>query len=108
MNTGDGVIPSVHIQLLKEYVPRQDPRVNRVTLVLEPDSVEDSLDNQYAEAKVRGSIVDENRARGIASWEADFSDIVRARVDSLETVPNGHGRPCPNSPETLQHPSVSG
>ena len=77
VNTGDRVIPSVHIQLLKEFIPREDePRVNRVTSVLQPDTVEDRLDDQYAEAKISGSVVDETRARDIASWEADFRDIL--------------------------------
>ena len=77
VNTGDRVLPSVHIQLLKEYVQRQsDPRVNRVTSVLDPDTAGDTLEDRYAEVQVRGNSVDETRAKDIASWEADYSDIL--------------------------------
>ena len=77
VNTGDRVLPSVHIQLLKEYVQRQsDPRVNRVTSVLDPDTAGDTLEDRYAEVQVRGNSVDETKAKDIASWEADYSDIL--------------------------------
>ena len=77
VNTGDRVIPSVHIQLLNTYQPRQEEhRVHRVTSVLEPDTVDDQLDDQYAGAKVSGSVENENREKDIRCWEEDFKDIL--------------------------------
>ena len=47
LNTGDRLLPSVHIQLLKAYTPRQeDPQLRMVTSVLEPDVITDQLDDQ--------------------------------------------------------------
>ena len=67
----------MHIQLLKAYTPRQEgPKVQRVTSVLEPDTVTDQLDDQYAEAKVTGSIVTDSREKDIRSWEEDYKDIL--------------------------------
>ena len=61
IDTGDRVIDSVHIQLLKEFVSRDNAEVKRVTTVLEPDTESDSIDQQYAEAVVRGKVEMENR-----------------------------------------------
>ena len=67
-NTGDRDIPSVHIQLLKEFVPRKnDPKTSRVTSVFDPDTASDILQDRYAEAQVRGEEVDDNRAKDMAS-----------------------------------------
>ena len=77
INIGDRILPSVHIPLLKAYTPRQEgPKVQRVTLVLEPDTVTDQLDDQYAEAKVTGSVVTDSREKDIRSWEEDYKDIL--------------------------------
>ena len=77
INTGDRILPSVHIQLLEAYTPRQeDPKVQRVTSVLEPDTLTDQMDEQYAEAKVTGSVVTEDRQKDIRCWEKDYSDIL--------------------------------
>ena len=39
VNKGDRVLSSVHIKFLKKFVPREsDPKVNRVTSVLDPDT----------------------------------------------------------------------
>ena len=55
ISTGDRVLPSVHIQQLKAYIPRPEPKVGRVTSVLEPDSQADSMDEEFTEARVTGS-----------------------------------------------------
>ena len=55
IDTGDRVILSVHIQLLKMFMPRKtEPRVTRVTSVFEPDTPSDTLEHRYSEARVRG------------------------------------------------------
>ena len=47
VDTGDRVINSVHIQLLKQYVPRTETaEVKRVTTVLELDTESDSMEQQ--------------------------------------------------------------
>ena len=57
VNTRDRIIGSVHISLLKKFVPRDpEPAVKRVTTVLEPDSVSDSMDHQYTELVIRGRV----------------------------------------------------
>ena len=77
VNTGDRLLPSVHIQLLKAYTSRaEEPQVRRVTLVLEPDTVTDHLEDQYAEVKVTGNVAADNRERDIRSWEEDYKDIL--------------------------------
>ena len=68
IDTGDRVIDSVHIQLLKEFVSRDNAEVKRVTTVLEPDTESDSIDQQYAEAVVRGKVETENREEHIREW----------------------------------------
>ena len=54
INTEDRKIPSVHIQLLKKFVPRKYvPRVDRITSVFDPDTPEDDLESRYSEARVK-------------------------------------------------------
>ena len=50
--------------------------MKRVTTVLEPDSSTDSMDQQYAEATVKGKVETETREADISSWEKDFADIL--------------------------------
>ena len=111
INTGDRVLPSVHIQMLKTYIPRQDePHVCRVTSVLEPDTVEDQLDDQYAEVKVTGSVVDKDRVRDVKRWEEDYSDtlmkepgltdMIRFKIETGDHKPI-YQRPY-NTPQSLK------
>ena len=75
--TGDRVLPSVHIQLLKRYTPRvAEEAVKRVTMLLNPDTTTDSIEEQHAEAKVSGRALNDSREQDIANWERDFSDIL--------------------------------
>ena len=77
VNTGDRILQSVHVQLLKLYIPRPpEAVVKRVTTVLEPDSSTDTTEQQYAEATVTGKVVTETREADISSWEKDFADIL--------------------------------
>ena len=77
VDTGDRTIPSVHIQLLKEYVPRESGKlVRRVTTVLEPNSESDSMDQQYSEVKISGVAEGEDRERDVREWEKEYSDIL--------------------------------
>ena len=78
VNTGDRLLQSVHIQLLKEYTPitETEPQLRRVTSVLDSDSETDSMDDQYSEAKVTGTMVAEGREADIRVWEVDFKDIL--------------------------------
>ena len=76
VNTGDRVIPSVHIQQLKMYTSRPSDQVKRVTSVLEPETEKDTMDNQYAEAKVTGKVENDSREADVAAWESDFADIL--------------------------------
>ena len=56
------MINSVHIQLLKQYVPRTETaEVKRVTTVLKPDTESNSMDQQHAEAIVCGKVEARNR-----------------------------------------------
>ena len=77
IDTGDRVIPSVHIQLLKKFIPRKtEPRVTRVTSVFEPDTPSDTLEYRYSEARVRGVDAQGKQAQDIAKWEEDFKDTL--------------------------------
>ena len=44
--------------------------------MLDPDTEGDDLADRYAEVQVRGDNIDEAKARDIASWEAEYSDIL--------------------------------
>ena len=59
------------------YTPRQeDSKVKRVTSVLEPDTQTDQMDDLYAEVKVTGSVVTEDRQKDIEGWKHDYKDIL--------------------------------
>jgi len=76
-NTGDRILQSVHVQLLKLYTPRSpEALAKRVTTVLEPDSSTDTMEQQYAEATVTRKVLRETREADISSWEKDFADIL--------------------------------
>jgi len=68
VTTGDRILPFVHIQLLKLYTQRESTeKVKRVTTVLDPHTISDSIEDQYAEAKVTGIATSGNREADIAS-----------------------------------------
>ena len=77
VNTGSRTINSVHIQLLKAYVKRDDSSiVKRVTTVLEPDSEVDSMEQQYTEVVITGKAESETRESDIADWVAEYGDTM--------------------------------
>ena len=66
IDTGSRRVNSVHIQLLKAYVEREEAAtVKRVTTVLEPDSELDSMDHQYTEVAVSDKVDNPNRESDI-------------------------------------------
>ena len=83
--------------------------MRRVTSVLEPDTVTDHLEDQYAEAKVTGKVAADNRERDIRSWEEDYKDILtkepgltylkQFKIDTGDHPPI-HQRPY-NTPQAL-------
>ena len=78
IDTGDRMLlPSVHIQLLKEYTPREpESSIRRVTTVLEPDTESDSMEHQCTEVTLSGIAEADDRERDVNQWETDFSDIL--------------------------------
>ena len=77
IHTGDRVILLVHIQLHKECVARkQEPRIAKVTSVIDPDTPDDSLEDRYSEVHVGSADAIGKQARDIAEWEEDFCDTL--------------------------------
>ena len=77
IDTGSRVINSVHIQLLKQFVQRDEALlVKRITTVLEPDTDSDSMDQQYSEVIVSGKVEDPDREADIQQWLDEFSTTV--------------------------------
>ena len=77
INTGDRVLSSVHVQLLKLHTTRPpEQQVKRVTTVLEPDSLQDTMETQYAEATVWGKVEITTRETDIQGWETEFAGIL--------------------------------
>ena len=77
INTGDRVIPSVHVQLLKKYLTRSDnPKVTRVTSVFEPDTDKYAILDRYSEVKVSEEGLDGKQAADVRGWETGFQDIL--------------------------------
>ena len=96
VNSGDRILQSVHVQLLKLYTPRSPEA--RVTTVLEPDSSTNTMEQQYAEATVMGKVVTETREANISNWEKDFADII-TKEPGLTTLAQFKF-------ETGQHPPI--
>ena len=72
VSTGDRTIGSVHISLLKEYVPRSPDA--SVATVLEPDTVSDSMDQQYSDLVIMGGADSDNKKQDIKDWMEEYSD----------------------------------
>ena len=86
IDTGERVISSVHIQLLKEYVTRDTPQtVKRVTTVLELDTESNTIEGRYAEIVIRGRAEDESRDKDISEWVAEFSGTLTLIDYSIDT-----------------------
>ena len=66
----------VHIQRLKRYEQRpESASVKRVTTVLEPDSVNDTMDSTYSEVVLSGQVQVANREKDIQDWVEEYADI---------------------------------
>ena len=77
IDTGDRTIPSVHVQLLKQFVePTVSHKVARVTSVFEPDTPLDTILDRYSEVKVSGDQLEDSQAADIRNLESQFSDIL--------------------------------
>jgi len=50
--------------------------VKRVTTVLEPDSEEDSMEQQCTEVVITGNAESESRESDIADWVAEYGDTM--------------------------------
>ena len=68
---------TVHVQRLKKYEQRSDSAlVKRVTTVLDPDSVEDTMENTYSEVVLSGKVESESRDKDIDGWVQEYADIL--------------------------------
>ena len=74
VNTRDRTIASVHVQLLKQYTPREG--VRRATTVLEPDADTDSMEHQYTEVTLSGEVETDTKEEDVKQWESEYSDIL--------------------------------
>ena len=67
----------MHVQRLKRFVEREAPTVvKRGTTVLDPDTLEDSMDSSHAELKVTGQIDIASRESDMQEWLREFEDIM--------------------------------
>ena len=55
-------------------------------MLLNPDTTTDSIEEQYAEAKVSGRALSDSREQDIANWEREFSDILTKEPGLTEMV----------------------
>ena len=70
IDTGDRNIPSMHVQLLKQFREHLDcPKVARVTSVFEPDTDTDGILDRYAEVNVVGDELQGKQAADVKLWE---------------------------------------
>ena len=68
---------SVHVQLLKQYVRRQNNLlVKRVTTVLEPDMAEDQIESTYSGVKILETLDSAAREKDIAEFVTDFEETL--------------------------------
>jgi len=73
IDTGERVIPSVHIQLLKRFVRNGEVlRVERATTVLEPDEEGDKITGRYTEIKIEGEDLDASQQKYIEEINKEF------------------------------------
>ena len=64
---------SVHIQLLKRYVERDESLVvKRITMVLEQDTQSDTMEEQYAKAVITGKAEAPEKDADITAWLPEF------------------------------------
>ena len=67
---------SVHIQLLKKYVEREDQAmVKRVIAVLGQDTEGDTMEHTYSEVVIKGNVQVHGKDKDIQEWLKEFEDI---------------------------------
>ena len=77
VDTENGRKQIVHVQCLKRYVERESPTVvKRVTTVLDPDTLEDSMDSSYTELTVTGQVDIASRESDVQEWLKEYEDIM--------------------------------
>ena len=77
VDTENGRKQIVHVQWLKRYVERESVTVvKKVTTVLDPDTLEDSMDSSYAELKVTGQVDIASRESDVPEWLKECEDIM--------------------------------
>ena len=84
VDLGDRKVPSMHVSLLKRFIEvpvssqtcEIEPRVSRVTSVLEPDSPGDEITDRLAEVQVEGDALSPSQKADISLIESTFSDIL--------------------------------
>ena len=92
-------------------MPRNpDQTVKRVTTVLEPDTESDSMDQQFSELVIRGTVEADSRDKDIRDWVDKFSDtlikepgLTKLAEFRIETGDHQPITQCPyNTPLTLK------
>jgi len=77
IDTGERVIPSVHVQLLKKFeVNSEVAKVDRATTVLEPDEPGDEITDRFAEVVVQGDSLSESQEKDIENLCLEFSSTL--------------------------------
>ena len=70
-------IPSVHIQLMKQYHQDNDnPKVNRVTSVLEPDTKQDDFLNRYSEVVIQEQQLQTTQVQDIQTIVDKYQNVL--------------------------------
>ena len=103
VDTGSRRVNSVHIQLLKGYVERDDTTlVKRITTVLEPDSESDSMEHEYTEVVVSGRVETPNREADIQDWLKEYKDTMTKEPGLTKlaefSIDTGEHRPIAQRP----------
>jgi len=78
IDVGDRVIPSVHIQLLKKYQNNEEEvvKVDRATVVLDPDQPGDEITDRYSEVIVKGKELSKAQREDIDRICVEFKDTL--------------------------------
>ena len=68
--------PSIHVQLLKRFQPKEETRVARVTSVLEPDGPTDDIRDRLASVEVEHGEMTSTQKRDVEAIEKSYSNIL--------------------------------
>jgi len=86
VDTGRRTIPSVHIQLLKEYNDKGDatPSVDRATVVLEPDKPGDDITDRFSGLVVKGEMLKEEQKEDVRQLCEEFQNTLTKKPGLTE------------------------